>query len=130
MKVPIESASPADKVFVLSTPAHMLQKLAWEVAKLRETIAEPPEKIAYMHAPAYIAFNCAVTAWHIADWAWQTADAEQRTWMLEKWSIPRGQKEFTALQIALMRRYRVLRSAVRSPPARSTGWSSDTLIPT
>jgi hypothetical protein len=35
-------------------------------------------------SPAYCAFNCAVTAWHIADWTWQSADSERQQSMGSK----------------------------------------------
>jgi hypothetical protein len=34
------------------------------------------QSVADSLSPAYCAFNCAVTAWHVSDWAWQSADPE------------------------------------------------------
>jgi hypothetical protein len=50
------------QVFMLATPAHVLTKLHWEIRDLRKTLSEKPEHKGYIHAPAYCAFNCAVTA--------------------------------------------------------------------
>ena len=63
---------PPDKVFGLAAPHHMLMKLKWEIFQLRTVAAEPCEPGAEIE-PGYHAFNCAVTAWHMADWVWQSA---------------------------------------------------------
>ncbi len=93
---------PPDKVFTLATPAHMLMKLSWEIDRLREALSEPPEKIGYMHAPAYHAFNCAVTAWHLHDWVWESIDKDGRAELFESLgAAPAG--GLTAFGKALMR---------------------------
>jgi hypothetical protein len=64
-----EKLPPApDKVFVLASPTHVLHKLHWEISQLKKALVSEPEKLAYTHVQAYFAFNCAVTAWHLADW--------------------------------------------------------------
>lgn len=61
---------------MLAIPAHMLQKFHWEIAQLEKSLTEKQEHLGYFHAPSYCAFNCAVTAWHIADWVWQSPVSE------------------------------------------------------
>jgi hypothetical protein len=70
---------PPDQVFMLATPAHVLTKLHWEIYSLRKALSEKPEHIGHTHAPAYCAFNCAVTAWHLADWVWNASPKDRRT---------------------------------------------------
>jgi hypothetical protein len=66
---------PPDKVFGLAAPHHMLMKLKWEIFKLRSVVAEPCRPGAEIE-PGYHAFNCAVTAWHMTDWVWQSASLQ------------------------------------------------------
>jgi hypothetical protein len=67
MKISIQDEP--QKVFVLSTPIHLLAKLRWEVARFQSSITR---KSLYQNLhPAYHAFNCAVTAWHMTDWIWE-----------------------------------------------------------
>jgi hypothetical protein len=68
---------PLPNSFALSTPAHMIQKLRWEIANLRRAI-ESFESIDAWRAPQFHAYNCAVTAWHCADWAWEYSDDARR----------------------------------------------------
>src|SRR5207253_11541 len=59
--------------------------------------------------PAYHAFNCAVTAWHMTDWIWQTATAEDRAYLLSKLAAPAtGKSNFGAFTGELVKRHRVL----------------------
>jgi hypothetical protein len=55
----------------------MLYKLHWEIANLIRAI-EFPETINAWRAPHFHAYNCAVTAWHCADWAWEYPDNTSR----------------------------------------------------
>ncbi len=65
-------------VFVLSKPSEMLEKLRWEIAGFCATVSGQMGKPeAYNHA-GYQAFNCAVTAYHIADWTWAYADPARK----------------------------------------------------
>jgi hypothetical protein len=76
MIVPVPAQTPHN-VFHLSGPAMLLWKLAWEVRQLnRSTAPDIKQSVADSLSPAYCAFNCAVTAWHVSDWAWQSADPE------------------------------------------------------
>jgi hypothetical protein len=61
-----------EQVFGLATPHHLLIKLYWEISELEAAVAPAPPPA---RAPAvYHAYNCAVTAWHCADWAWKFAN--------------------------------------------------------
>ena len=77
---------PPDKVFGLAAPHHMLMKLKWEIFQLRTVAAEPCEPGAEIE-PGYHAFNCVVTAWHMADWVWQSASPQDRAELLSKLNI-------------------------------------------
>jgi hypothetical protein len=99
---------PPDKVFGLSMPDDMLMKLDWEIAGLRRALFEPIETGA---KPAYHAFNCAVTAWHMTDWVWQSATVEDRAFLLSKLAVPatgKSQTDFNAFTRAVMKRHRAL----------------------
>jgi hypothetical protein len=77
---------PPDKVFGLAMPHHMLMKLRWEVWQLRSVLAKPCQPDAVVE-PAYHAFNCAVTAWHVTDWIWQSAIPEERAELFSKLNV-------------------------------------------
>jgi hypothetical protein len=96
---------------MLATPAHMLTKLHWELYQLRKSLTEKPEHIGHTHAPSYCAFNCAVTAWHLADWTWKAAAAEQRAHILACLNIKssgQDDKDFAKFQAALRDKSRAL----------------------
>jgi hypothetical protein len=102
---------PPPHVFMLATPAHMLTKLHWEIHNLRKALSERAEHIGHIHAPAYCAFNCAVTAWHLADWTWKAGSPEQRACILSSFGIEStgAEKDFTKFQIAVVQGSRALR---------------------
>lgn len=54
----------------------MLYKLHWEISGLRKAIEDRDNLYAWLQ-PAYHAYNCAVTAWHCADWAWEYPDKDE-----------------------------------------------------
>ena len=58
--------------FALRGCRDLLEKLRYETGSLNTT-----ERHDVM-GRAYIAFNCAVTAWHMTDWAWVELDQSQR----------------------------------------------------
>jgi hypothetical protein len=96
-------------VFALATPGDVLSKLWWEIDQLRKSLSTQSDDGA--HAPAYHAFNCAITAWHMADWIWQIAAAQDRIYLLSEFALsPTGenQRDFSLFTRALMARYRVL----------------------
>jgi hypothetical protein len=76
IEIPDQPESPSN-VFALATPHHLLIKLHWEIKQLRLAL-EADRDLLSMHAPAYHAFNCAVTCWHLSDWVWESADNERR----------------------------------------------------
>jgi len=65
-------------VFALATPQHMLTKLGWEIHQLRESQSPRSDDFVWPLTPAYHAYNCAVTAWHLVDWTWCTSGRELR----------------------------------------------------
>jgi len=103
---------PPEKVFAIATPAAMLWKFAWELRGLRRALAKPAQKVADTHAPAYWAFNCSVTAWHLTDWIWNNITPGERSKILtslgERGAGKDEEKNFRTFQRALMRKFRVL----------------------
>jgi hypothetical protein len=83
IRIPDERPSRPE-VFVLANPVDVLHKLRWEIDQLKKALVETPEKIAYTHARAYHAFNCSVTAWHLADWVWQDSTLDRHALILEQ----------------------------------------------
>jgi hypothetical protein len=74
----IPNTPQPDNVFVISEPSHMLAKFDWELETFSETMfsqRKNPDSITFA---GYQAFNCAVTAWHLADWAWAYADEKKK----------------------------------------------------
>ncbi|WP_342733196.1 hypothetical protein [Bradyrhizobium sp. B117] len=57
---------PDRKRFGLDGPSDLLLKLNWEIMQLGQPMDQ--EAIA-----SYRAFNCAVTAWSLCDWTWNSA---------------------------------------------------------
>ena len=111
MIVPQDLPQAPDQVFMLATPAHMLTKLHWEIYSLRKSMSAQPEHIGHAHAPSYHAFNCAVTAWHLTDWAWQASSPEQRTHILACLQVESGDQargDFAKFQTALRNQSRAL----------------------
>ncbi len=58
--------------FALETCRDVLAKLEWEIQGLDDEQEMP--------ALAFRPFNCAVTAWHLADWIWKALGPRRRTW--------------------------------------------------
>jgi len=58
--------------FALNGCRDLLEKLRYETGRLNTT-----ERFDVM-GRGYIAFNCAVTAWHMTDWVWAELDPIQR----------------------------------------------------
>ena len=91
---------------MLASPTHVLHKLRWEISQLKKALVSEPEKLAYTHAPAYFAFNCAVTAWHLADWVWEASGSDQRAEILQRFRCGAAQASKSSFQKALMERFR------------------------
>lgn len=105
-----EVPAPPDQVFMLATPAHMPTKLHWEIYSLGKSLSEKPEHVEHTHAPAYCAFNCAVTVWHLADWVW-TASPERHGDILALLNVRctgGDRKDFVAFQSAIRSRSRAI----------------------
>src|ERR1700690_2726829 len=72
-----QEAGRAPMVFGLQTAANLFRKLLWERDQLHRAMA--PENYRYPDVtPIYLAFNCAITAWHLIDWIWADATDEQK----------------------------------------------------
>jgi hypothetical protein len=112
---------PPHQVFMLATPAHMLTKLHWEIYSLRKALSEKPEHIGHTHAPAYCAFNCAVTAWHLADWVWNASSEDRRADILALLGSTAGndRNAFGKFQTAIRSKSGRSTSADNWPLARS-----------
>jgi hypothetical protein len=87
---------PPKEVFGLATPSALFRKFAWERDRLQIALAPENNKFPAQE-PLYIAFNCAVTAWHLADWVWQSANDEQRAMLEERLAFKRTGNERTSL---------------------------------
>ena len=80
---------PPSKVFALATAAHLLAKLQWEVKGFRRASKRHADLGAHLIA-AYHAFNCAVTAWHMADWIWMSTEENGRAEITAALDMPRA----------------------------------------
>jgi hypothetical protein len=72
----IEPPKPSDitNVFGLGEPQHMVSKLYFEIMKLLDSMSVWTERKEFPE-PLFIAFNTAVTAWHITDWLWESRES-------------------------------------------------------
>jgi hypothetical protein len=77
-----------ENVFVMSQPADMLAKLSWENAQFQKIMSSQHYQPGAMIFAGYQAFNCALTAWHCADWAWGYADEEAKQHLARRYSLP------------------------------------------
>jgi hypothetical protein len=67
---------------------HLLSKLHWEIAGFRRSLHNR-----HMHRwllPAYHAFNCAVTAWHMTDWIWMYISLGEQRELAAKHGLARA----------------------------------------
>jgi hypothetical protein len=66
-----QAPPPSDipNVFGMNEPQHMLVKLHTEIQSLMESLSVWTKSGAFPK-PMFIAWNTAVTAWHITDWLW------------------------------------------------------------
>jgi hypothetical protein len=78
----IHEDTPPKEVFSLATPQHILLKLAWEIKQFERASSGKWNPDA-----AYAAFNCAVTAFHCADWAWASAGGDTRLRLAESFDF-------------------------------------------
>ncbi len=82
----------------------MLAKLSWEIAQFERTMSRQQDQLGAILFAGYQAFNCAVTAWHCADWSWEYADddmkkgiADRFTFELKKRNKPNREAFFDAV---------------------------------
>jgi hypothetical protein len=76
--IPLDLPAPPQAVFSLATPHHMLIKFSWEIRQLKISLEKPSDNPFEVNVPSFIAFNCAVTGWHLADWTWNATDEPLR----------------------------------------------------
>lgn len=62
-----------EKTFWMKTPRSFLGKLDWDIEQLR-----PLDKVLDAFPYTYQTINCAVTAWSMVDWVFDTLSATQR----------------------------------------------------
>jgi hypothetical protein len=72
----VEAPKPSEipNVFALNEPQHMVSKLYFEIMKLMDSLSIWTERKEFPE-PLFIAFNTAVTAWHITDWLWESRES-------------------------------------------------------
>lgn len=68
-----------EKTFGLEGCRCLLAKLEWEINRLKDTPPNDADSLMYG------AFNAAVTAWHIADWAWADMSEDQKDCLRTGW---------------------------------------------
>lgn len=93
------------KAFALESPLHLLSKLHWEVHQLRSSL-KTTQPVGLLHVPAYHAFNCAITSWHLSDWTWEYIDDKTKQLVSEQLSKPLETLEH--FQRALRKKHRTL----------------------
>ncbi|MCK0547876.1 MULTISPECIES: hypothetical protein [Pseudomonas syringae group] len=57
------------QTFQLNSPLQLLIKLVWNVKQLRSSVRSS-DKAGEFFPTVYKAFDCAITAWQLADWVW------------------------------------------------------------
>lgn len=86
MAKPAPEREPLPNVFGLRTAPNLFRKLLWEREQLHRALA--PEIYRYPDVgPIYVAFNCAVTAWHLVDWVWADATDTQRATLASTYGL-------------------------------------------
>jgi hypothetical protein len=80
-------------VFVLSKPSEVLEKLRWEIEGFGQTVSNQMGKPEAYNCAGYQAFNCAVTAWHLADWTWAYADTALKQDLAKRFGFKLKQKD-------------------------------------
>jgi len=71
----VEAPKPSDipNVFGLNEPQHMVSKLYFEIMELMDSLSVWTKNREFPE-PLFVAFNTAVTAWHITDWLWESRE--------------------------------------------------------
>jgi hypothetical protein len=104
MRIPIPESLP--KVFVLSTPMHLLAKLHWEIKGFQRSLTN--KDIHRNLLPAYHGFNCAVTAWHLTDWTWEYVGEEGHAELARIFKLDEPSVDLRSFQDAAARASRAL----------------------
>jgi hypothetical protein len=99
---------PSDipNVFGMNEPQHMLTKLYIEIQDLSNSLSVWTKSESFPR-PIFIAWNAAVTAWHITDWLWASKLAarekisKQFAFTYNEGSISGREKGLTAFQLAV-----------------------------
>lgn len=81
----VPKPSDIKNVFALNKPQHMLSKLLWEIDGLSKSLSVWTKRTEFPE-PLFIAFNAAVTAWHITDWLWHS-NAETRAVLTKRYGL-------------------------------------------
>jgi hypothetical protein len=83
----VEVPKPSDitNVFGLNNPQHMYTKMMVELTNLQTALSVWTKNEPYPE-PLFIAFNLAVTAWHMSDWLWMSS-RKNREMLARKYSI-------------------------------------------
>ena len=66
------------RVFYIKTPEQLMIKLDWEIDNLKNAIRDQDDRARNIDTASYHAFNAAVSAWHIADWMWNSLSREKQ----------------------------------------------------
>ena len=69
-----------DKTFFIRTPADLLEKLRWKMGILLDSAPFDLQQRAYM------VMNCAITAWQMKDWVYNTLNALDRLKALDDYA--------------------------------------------
>lgn len=83
------------KIFGLQTAPNLFGKLLWEQEQLDRSLS--PYTYRYPSVePIFHVYNCAITAWHLTDWLWESASEPQRKMLAEKFSFDcsKGRRAF------------------------------------
>ena len=91
--VTIPNTPQPNNEFVIAEPSHMLAKFEWELDTFVKTMMGQRKKPDAMTFAGYQAFNCAVTAWHLADWAWAYANEDTKRAIAAKFGCQLKKKD-------------------------------------
>ena len=99
-----ETPKPSElqNVFAMDKPEHMLRKLFWEFNMFMKAMSVPHDDKQWPDAAIFIAFNTAITAWHISDWIWQS-DPKTRVKMASRLKVQFDEKTQTGRRVGLGR---------------------------
>ena len=83
----VDAPKPSDiaNVFGLNNPQHMFTKMIVELNELQNSLSVWTKNQPYPE-PLFIAFNLAVTAWHMTDWLWMSS-AETRKKLADRYDL-------------------------------------------